>query len=129
MVSADAMRSRVWTSVRASVHCQSDAAFLTLESTCANPVTLRRERFCRAAEETIARHRRVIVAGGTNLYMHALVPVLVSTPPVDPKLRAELEAADDLFERLKEVDPTLASRLHRNDRVRLVRGLGVPAIG
>lgn len=81
--------------------------------------------FVALAEETIARHRRVIVAGGTSLYIHALVRGLVSTPPVDPKLRAELEAADDLFERLEEVDPTLASRLHRNDRVRLVRGLEV----
>ena len=81
--------------------------------------------FVALADEVIARHRHVVVAGGTHLYLQALVRGLVRTPPVDPELRAELEQMPDLHAALREVDPVLAERLHPNDRVRLVRGLEV----
>jgi len=81
--------------------------------------------FVDLAERAISEHHRVVVAGGTSLYIHALVRGLVETPPVDMALRSELEGAEDLYERLQAVDPILASRLHPNDRVRLVRGLEV----
>lgn len=81
--------------------------------------------FVRVADEVLARHPRVVVAGGTSLYLRALIRGLVPTPPVDPALRTELEALPDLHERLAVVDPVLAARLHPNDRVRLVRGLEV----
>lgn len=81
--------------------------------------------FVRLADEVLARHPRVVVAGGTSLYLRALIRGLVPTPPVDPSLRAELEALPDLHERLAAVDPELAARLHPHDRVRLVRGLEV----
>ncbi len=81
--------------------------------------------FVRLAEEVMARHPRVVVAGGTSLYLRALLRGLVATPPVDPALRAELEALPDLHAALAEVDPVLAARLDPADRVRLVRGLEV----
>src|SRR5690606_5707082 len=65
------------------------------------------------------------VAGGTSLYLRAMVRGLVPTPEVDPALRAELEGLPDLYPRLEAVDPALAARLHPNDRLRLVRGLEV----
>jgi tRNA dimethylallyltransferase len=81
--------------------------------------------FIRVADHVIAEHDRVIVVGGTSLYLRGLIRGLVETPPVVPALRAELEAAPDLHHRLEEVDPVLAARLHPNDRVRLVRGMEV----
>lgn len=81
--------------------------------------------FVALADEVMARHERVVVAGGTSLYLQALRRGLVSTPDADPALRAELKAVDDLHARLAAVDPVLAERLHPNDRVRLVRGIEV----
>ncbi|MCB9683763.1 MAG: tRNA (adenosine(37)-N6)-dimethylallyltransferase MiaA [Alphaproteobacteria bacterium] len=81
--------------------------------------------FVALAEAVLATHPRVVVAGGTSLYLRSLVRGLVPTPPVDPALREELEAIEDLHGELRRVDPELAERLHPNDRVRLVRGLEV----
>ncbi len=81
--------------------------------------------FATLCQETMAEHERVIVAGGTSLYIRALIRGLVETPAVDPAFRTELEGYDNLHERLEKVDPVLAERLHANDRVRLIRGLEV----
>lgn len=81
--------------------------------------------FLALAGPLLADARPLVVAGGTSLYLRSLARGLVATPPVDPALRAELEAADDLHARLAAVDPALAARLHPHDRVRLVRGLEV----
>lgn len=81
--------------------------------------------FVALGDAVIAEHERVIVAGGTSLYVHALVRGLVQTPAVDPALRTELQDAPDLYDRLVRVDPALAARLHPNDRVRLLRGVEV----
>ncbi len=68
---------------------------------------------------------RVVVAGGTHFYLRSLVRGLVQTPAVDPELRGEIEAIEDLHSELSQIDPALARRLHPNDRVRLVRGIEV----
>ena len=81
------------------------------------------------ADAILARGDRLIVAGGTHMYHQAIRRGLVKTPPVDPALRAELEARDDLHETLQQLDPVLAERLHPNDRVRLVRGVEVAMTG
>lgn len=81
--------------------------------------------FVTLADEVLARHPRVVVAGGTSLYLRALQRGLVDTPDPDPALRAELDTVEDLHGRLAAVDPVLAERLHPNDRVRLVRGVEV----
>jgi len=81
--------------------------------------------FVALAESVLAKHPRVIVAGGTSLYLQSLIRGLVSTPPVDAEMRAELEALPDLHGELTKVDPALAARLHPHDRVRLIRGLEV----
>lgn len=81
--------------------------------------------FVELADGLLEAGERVVVAGGTSLYLKALVRGLVPTPSVDPALRAELEALPDPHRALAEVDPVLASRLHPHDRVRIVRGLEV----
>ncbi len=78
-----------------------------------------------------ARGRRVLVAGGTGLYLKALCFGLFEGPEHDPELRAELRAraADEgsaaLHAELVRVDPAWAARVHPNDEKRVVRGLEV----
>lgn len=92
------------------------------------------QRRALAAIESIhARGRRVVVVGGTGLYVKALRGGLFAGPPRDPELRARLEAEEDaepgvLHRRLREADPEAAARVHANDRIRLVRGLEVFAL-
>lgn len=81
--------------------------------------------FQKLANRLIASGVPLVVCGGTSLYLRSLQRGLVNTPPVDPVLRAELEAMPDMHGPLAEVDPVLAARLHPNDRVRLMRGLEV----
>lgn len=81
--------------------------------------------FVALADAATEAHPRVILAGGTSLYLRAFLRGLVQTPPVDPALRAELEALPDPHAALAAVDPALAARLHPSDRVRVIRGLEV----
>lgn len=81
--------------------------------------------FVALADAVLSQHPRVVIAGGTSLYLRSLLFGLVETPPVDPVLRAELEALADPHQSLAEVDPVLAARLHPADRLRAVRGLEV----
>ncbi len=75
-----------------------------------------------------SNHQRVIVAGGTPFWLAALVRPHAKLPAPNAAIRRELEALDDLWERLRQVDPVLAARLHPNDKVRLVRALEVQQI-
>lgn len=87
--------------------------------------------FRREASAAIAdidrRGRKAIVVGGTGLYLRALLEGLVDSPNGDPELRRQFDdvPGEELLRRLGEVDPETASRLHVNDRVRLVRALEV----
>jgi len=81
--------------------------------------------FVTLADGVCAEHERVVIAGGTSMYLRSFVRGLVETPPVDPTVRRRLEALPDAHGRLAEVDPSLAERLHPNDRVRVIRGLEV----
>ena len=82
-----------------------------------------------AIEDIDRRGKKAIVVGGTGLYLRALLEGLVDSPTGDPELRRQFEEVpgEELFRRLAEADPETASRLHPNDRVRLVRALEVYA--
>jgi len=78
-----------------------------------------------------ARGRRVLLVGGTLLYVRALEQGLAPLPAADPSVRAAIasEAArrgwPALHEDLARVDPAAAARIHPNDPQRLQRALEV----
>lgn len=78
-------------------------------------------------DRLLAAGRFPVVAGGTNLYLKALLEGLFEGPEADPARRAELEAmsSDALHVRLAAVDPAAAGRIHRNDRKKLIRAIEV----
>jgi tRNA dimethylallyltransferase len=84
-----------------------------------------------AFERIRARGRTPFLVGGSGLYLRAAEEGLFEGPEADPELRARLAAearekgVAALHARLSEVDPDAAGRLHRNDRVRIVRALEV----
>jgi tRNA dimethylallyltransferase len=79
----------------------------------------------------VARGRLPIVAGGTGLYLRALLQGLFEGPSRDEPLRRRLESMarrygePRLHRLLARVDPEAASRLPAPDRVRVVRALEV----
>ena len=86
----------------------------------------------RCAEEIQARARRVLFVGGTPLYLKGLLRGIFEGPPADQQLRRHL--ADEarrhrdtpwLHNRLAQIDPLAANRLHPNDTRRLIRAIEV----
>lgn len=77
-----------------------------------------------------ARGRRVVIVGGTGLYLRVLLHGVVAAPGSDPALRDELETDDDqtLHARLAEVDPITAAKLPVGDRVRIIRALEIQTL-
>lgn len=80
-----------------------------------------------AIEEIDGRGKRVIIAGGTNLYMKALLEGMFDGPGADEAYRKQLEAVEsgELYEKLREVDPEAVERIFPNDRRRVIRALEV----
>jgi len=73
------------------------------------------------------RGRRAMVVGGSTLYVRALTRGLFTGPAADHHLRKTLAQRPpaELRAELERVDPVSASRIHPEDRVRLVRALEV----
>jgi tRNA dimethylallyltransferase len=96
-------------------------------------------RFVALADAAIAgiaaRGRVPVVAGGTGLYLRALLHGVAEAPGRDPALRERLEAEAErlgrpaLHARLASIDPTAAARIRPNDLVRIVRALEMAAGG
>lgn len=78
-----------------------------------------------------AAGRLPLLVGGTMLYFRALLQGLSVLPMANPAVRASLLAEaeakgwDVLHQRLEEIDPDAAKRIHRNDSQRLQRALEV----
>lgn len=72
-----------------------------------------------------------VVAGGTGLYIKALVSGLFRANPADPvvigRLTREAEAigTEALHQRLSVIDPEAAARIHPNDGFRIIRALEI----
>lgn len=91
--------------------------------------------FRREAEKAIddihGRGRRIILVGGTGLYIRVLLKGLADSPGGDETIRNELkeiarnEGNEALHSMLSEVDPGTAEKLHPNDILRVIRALEV----
>ncbi len=86
----------------------------------------------RTAVTAIHRRGRLpIVAGGTGLYIRALLGGLFESGAEDAEARrrlrqtAEAEGVHVLHRRLQACDPAAARRLHPNDTLRIIRALEV----
>ena len=89
-------------------------------------------RHARAAIADIrSRGRLPIVAGGTGLYLRALLDGLAPAPPRDEALRERLRSratvrgSEHLHRLLQRLDPAAAKIIHANDIPKLVRSLEV----
>lgn len=92
-------------------------------------------KYVKAADEVIAdiffRRKVPIVAGGTGLYIKALISGLFRSEPICEKtvlrLTEELEENGNraLYEKLILCDPKAAVKIHPNDSFRVIRALEV----
>ncbi len=88
-----------------------------------------REAADRAIRDIRSRKKTPIVVGGTGLYvrilLHGLFTVAHDTSIREAlKLRYQKEPSR-VYEELKQVDPTYASKISPNDRIRVIRALEV----
>lgn len=78
-----------------------------------------------------SRGKIPLLVGGTMLYYKALQEGLSPLPSADDAIRKKLEAdalslgKEAMHERLKQVDPVAAERIHKNDPQRVQRALEV----
>lgn len=94
-------------------------------------------QFREAGREVLARldgaGRRAVVAGGSGLYVRALLDPM-EFPGTDPQVRAALEARADregpglLHDELTRLDPVAAAAIDRRNTRRVVRALEVHAL-
>ena len=92
-------------------------------------------RYCEMADpilqDILARGKTAIIAGGTGLYMDALIRGNSFAPFPSTGMREQLEAEADaigmeaMAEKLRTIDPESAARLPVNDRKRILRALEV----
>jgi len=82
--------------------------------------------------DDITRRGKIpILVGGTMLYFNVLNSGLAVLPEADPEIRAKLDrdlaqlGKEALHQRLAEVDPESAARIHLNDPQRVQRALEV----
>lgn len=92
--------------------------------------------FAKCAHEAIAdirsRGKRAVLCGGTGLYLDSVLGRLdFGEIESDDKLREELfrfaeeNGADALHERLREIDPSAAETIHKNNVRRVVRAIEI----
>lgn len=90
-----------------------------------------RELAMPAIKAITEREKTCFIVGGTGLYIKTLLGGLMGCPPSDQDLRDELineckeKGVPFLHERLKQLDPESADRIHPNDRTRVVRALEI----
>ncbi len=92
-------------------------------------------RYCEMAtpivDDILGRGKTAIIAGGTGLYMDALIRGNTFAPCPSTGMREKLEAQADvqgmeaMLALLQSIDPEAAARLHLSDRKRIIRALEV----
>ncbi len=82
-------------------------------------------------EEILARDRTPLFVGGTGLYLRSILRGVFQGPPADWDLRRRLElevqehGEAKLHDRLRQIDPPTANRLHPRDVRRVIRAIEV----
>lgn len=90
-----------------------------------------RELALNEINDILSQGRIPLLVGGTMLYFRALEQGLSPLPSADPEVRARIENEADkhgwqvLHDRLTEIDPAAAARIHVNDPQRIQRALEV----
>ena len=92
-------------------------------------------RYCSMAapivEDIVSRGKTAVIAGGTGLYMDSLIQGndFAPFPSTGVREKLEREAQENgiqvLYDRLSEIDPEAAGRLHLSDKKRILRALEV----
>ena len=92
-------------------------------------------RYCEMAtpivEDILRRGKTAIIAGGTGLYMDALIrgnsfaPYPATGRREELEQLAEQEGIEAVLCKLRQVDPESADRLHPSDRKRIIRAMEV----
>ena len=92
-------------------------------------------RYCEMAapivDDIVSRGKTAIIAGGTGLYMDALIRGNSFAPYPSTGRRQELEqlaereGIEAVISRLRAVDPQSAARLHPSDKKRIIRAMEV----
>ena len=88
-------------------------------------------RYCEMAtpivDDILSRGKTAIIAGGTGLYMDALIRgnSFAPFPSTGVREQLEQEPIEDVYARLQEIDPEAAARLHLADKKRIIRAMEV----
>lgn len=81
--------------------------------------------------ESIPKHNRILLTGGTFLYIKALLSGLIKGVQTDPSLRRDLkdriykEGTEKLHNELLNIDKITADKIHPNDKIRITRALEI----
>lgn len=82
-------------------------------------------------QSILARDRVPIIVGGTGFYVHSLIYGPPSGPPSVPELRKSIEeelervGSDEMYQRLKQLDPEYAASITKHDKQKIVRSLEI----
>ncbi len=92
-------------------------------------------RFIGDADEAIgsvlAAGKIPLVVGGTGLYLRALIEGVMEIDNDDMSVREKLEremseqGRDHMYEKLRQIDPEEAARIHPHNKVRVIRALEI----
>lgn len=104
-----------------------------VEPDCLFTVSMYKEMASKAIDDIFSRGKIPVLVGGTGLYLNALsYEMSLGDNGADSRLREELhhiaelpDGPAKLHERLKQVDPVSAQKLHPNDIRRVIRALEI----
>ena len=84
-----------------------------------------------ASEDIAGRGKLPLIVGGTGFYIDSFFYGIDEIPDIDESIRRDVASeydnagSDFLYEELKKVDPEFSSKVHINDRQRIIRGISV----
>ena len=86
-----------------------------------------KDKVIKIIEDIENKGKTPILVGGTGLYLKALIDGLFESPKKDEKLREKLQniSNEKLHEKLMEIDPKAAKKIHVNDKRRIIRAIEI----